>query len=101
MRTFLLIFALWALTVGESFAGTPGAVTGIRHGTTDDHTRIVLDVSAKLSYEIRRFDNPQRIAINLHQARAGNEVGRFDIADGAVHRVRVNHLSWGTQVVLD
>ncbi len=94
----LLICACSAVSV---HAGAPGSVTKIRHGTLDDHTRIVLDLSSKVSYEIRRYQNPERIAINLHKARATSGVQRFDIADGVVHRVRVNRLSWGLQVVLD
>jgi N-acetylmuramoyl-L-alanine amidase len=103
MRASVIVLALWlcALAGVQSLADSPGSVTRIRHGTKDEHTRIVLDLSSKVSYEIRKFDNPHRLAINLHKARAAGDIGRIDIPDGVVHRVRVNHLSWGTQVVLD
>ncbi|MEJ2720661.1 MAG: N-acetylmuramoyl-L-alanine amidase [bacterium] len=76
-------------------------MTGIRHGVKDSHTRVVLDLSSHVRYEIKRFDNPERIAINLDDARVVDAVRRFDIDEGVVHRVRINRLSWGTQVVLD
>ncbi|UCH82774.1 MAG: N-acetylmuramoyl-L-alanine amidase [Candidatus Latescibacterota bacterium] len=103
MKRFAVILAIWlcALSAAVSVADMPGSVLRVRHGAKDDHTRIVLDLSSKVRYEIRRFENPERLAINLRKTKAGRDVKRFDISDGVVRRIRVNHLSWGTQVVLD
>lgn len=73
----------------------------IRHSFRDGRTRIVIDCSRPLTYAIVPFHNPERIAINLRGVKASRAVHAFTIADGAVKQVRINRLSWGSQVVFD
>lgn len=76
-------------------------VTGVRHATGPQGTRIVIDLSDRAPYEVIRVQNPTRIAVNLRQTQLGRGVKPFEIDGGAVRRVRVNRLSWGAQIVLD
>ncbi|UCG52534.1 MAG: N-acetylmuramoyl-L-alanine amidase [Candidatus Latescibacterota bacterium] len=94
------IAGAWLSTVPPA-AGNSATVTRIRHSVKDNHTRIVLDLSSKVAYELRSFENPSRLAINLPKTNASQDLKRFDIAEGVVRRVRINKLSWGTQIVLD
>lgn len=76
-------------------------LTKIRHAVAEDRTRIVFDVSARTNYEIKPFRNPERIAVNLRGVGASNSIRPFEIDGGVIRRVRVNRLTWGTQVVFD
>jgi N-acetylmuramoyl-L-alanine amidase len=62
---------------------------------------VVLDLDRRCSYKITKHKNPERIAINVRGAGAAKSISNVKLNSGAVGRVRVNRLSWGTQVVLD
>jgi N-acetylmuramoyl-L-alanine amidase len=76
-------------------------VEHIRYYVHDGYTRVVLDVSGPSQYRVSGHRNPERIAINIQDARAGRALRNVTVGDGGIKRVRVNRLSWGTQVVLD
>jgi N-acetylmuramoyl-L-alanine amidase len=76
-------------------------VERVRYSVDAQRTRLVLDVSAKCDYKVSSHENPSRIAINMHGTHAGRGLNPVAIPRGIVARVRVNKLSWGTQVVLD
>jgi N-acetylmuramoyl-L-alanine amidase len=95
------LVALVVLAAATSPAHARGVVERIRYFEHDQFTRIVLDVSNPCAYEIKGHKNPERIAINIPGSRAGRSLRNVDVGKGGVRRVRVNRLSWGTQVVLD
>ena len=75
-------------------------VLRIRHFTGPEHTRIVLDMSGPGSFEVRRVQGPDRIAINI--AGAGLSVASpVPVADGLVEGIRANAGSQRAQVVID
>lgn len=76
-------------------------VERVRYYAHDGFTRVVLDVGAPCRYKVSTHRHPDRIAINIPDARAGRALRNVDVGDGGIRRVRVNRLSWGTQVVLD
>jgi N-acetylmuramoyl-L-alanine amidase len=76
-------------------------IKGIRCSVQDFRTRVVLDVDRHCGYKITTHKNPDRIAINVRGVGAARNVSNVKLTSGAVERVRVNRLSWGTQVVLD
>lgn len=80
-------------------AGGPG-VTRIRHSSTPERTRIVLDLDRSGSFEVRRVGAPDRLAVNLP---GGVFAGAMPlrIGDGRVAQVRCNAGSQRCQVVLD
>jgi N-acetylmuramoyl-L-alanine amidase len=89
---------------GVLSAGTPafaGRVERVRFSVQPERTRIVVDLSTPSRYEVVRHADPERLAINLPQARAGAQLDGISVGAGGVERVRVNRLSWGTQLVID
>ncbi len=93
-----LAFALWP-AAGARAADGP-RVLRIRHHTAPDHTRVVLDLDRACSFEARRVEGPDRIALNLHGASFANAAER-PVGDALVHRIRCNPGTERAQVVID
>ncbi len=84
-------------------AGLP-RVTGIRHWSTPDYTRVAIDVEGGVKFSSRRIASPSRIFFDLHDTRlASTLVGKsFDVQDGFLKKVRIAQFAPGrTRVVLD
>jgi N-acetylmuramoyl-L-alanine amidase len=66
-------------------------VTGIRHWSTPDYTRVAIDLEDELKYEAGRVPSPDRIFFDLHGAKLASElVGKtFDVSDGFLQKIRV------------
>jgi len=79
-------------------------VTGIRHWSTPDYTRVAIDVESEVKFGSRRIDNPDRIFFDLRGTRlASTLVGKtLDIDDGFLKKIRVAQFAPGrTRVVLE
>lgn len=79
-------------------------VTGIRHWSTPDYTRVAIDLDTEVKYEAGRIANPDRIFFDLHDTKlASTLVGKtFDVQDGFLRKIRVSQFQRGlTRVVLD
>lgn len=105
-RRFVFALSLALLAAGAASvvrAGASGvpALTGIHHTVAPDRTRIVLDLSSQTPYEVRSYENPHRVAVNLRDVRAPEKLPATQIDDGIVQKIRINRLRWGTQVVFD
>ncbi len=74
-----------ALHVAKSSAKRHGMaqVTGIRHWSTPDYTRVAIDLGDDVTYEAARVPNPDRIYFDLHGTRLAQElVGKsFAVTD--------------------
>ena len=93
---------------GTGRGGTKGKlaqVTGIRHWSTRDYTRVAIDLGDEVTYEAARVPNPDRIYFDLHGTRLARElVGKsFAVTDdGFLKKVRAAQFSDDmTRVVLD
>jgi len=90
---------------GEARSGTPALVTGIRHWSTANYTRVAIDLGDNVTYEAARVPNPDRIYFDLHGTRLAPElVGKsFAVTDdGFLKKVRAAQYSDDvTRVVLD
>ena len=87
---------------GESKRRT--LVTGIRHWSTPDYTRVAIDLQDEVQYEAGRIPNPDRVFFDLHNTKLSSTlVGKsFDVDDGFLHKVRVAQYQPGeTRVVLE
>src|SRR5947209_9730060 len=85
-------------------SGTRVLVTGIRHWSTPDYTRIAIDLADEVKFEAGRVPNPDRVFFDLHNARLAPElVGKsFDVSDGLLRKVRVAPYEMKTvRIVLD
>ena len=94
---FFVIF-FWA---GWAGAATPGPeIQRIRYFIAPDHTRVVLDLSGPASFEVREVKSPNRISINVRQARFRDTVP-LAVGGDLVRGIRKNRGRTRAQVVLD
>ena len=72
-------------------------VTGVRHWSTPDYTRIAIDVDSEVKYEAGRIANPDRIFFDLYDTKVASTIlGKtFTVQDGLLRKVRVaqNHMN--------
>ena len=85
--------------------GQLALVTGIRHWSTPNYTRVAIDLGDDVTYEAARVPHPDRIYFDLHGTRlAQGLVGKsFAVTDdGFLKRIRAAQFSDDmTRVVLD
>jgi N-acetylmuramoyl-L-alanine amidase len=79
-------------------------VTGIRHWSTPDYTRVAIDLEGEVKFGSQRIANPDRIFFDLRDTKlASTLVGKsFDVDDGFLKKIRVAQFQPGrTRVVLE
>ena len=79
-------------------------VTGIRHWSTPDYTRVAIDLESDIKFGSQRIANPDRIFFDLRGTKlASTLVGKsFDVDDGFLKKIRVAQFQPGrTRVVLE
>ena len=85
--------------------GALAQVTGIRHWSTPNYTRVAIDLGDDVTYEAARVPNPDRIYFDLHGTRLAQElIGKsFAVTDdGFLKKIRAAQFSNDmTRVVLD
>ncbi len=93
-----------AANAEERAAGKLPLVTGIRHWSTPDYTRVAIDLEQELKYDAGRVPGPDRIFFDLHGSKLapGLKGKVFDIEDGFLHKVRVaQYQPSETRIVLE
>ncbi len=79
-------------------------VTGVRHWSTPDYTRVAIDVEQEVKFDTQRISNPDRIFFDLRDTKlASTLVGKtFDVDDGFLKKIRVAEFQPGrTRIVLE
>jgi N-acetylmuramoyl-L-alanine amidase len=79
-------------------------VTGIRHWSTPDYTRVAIDVESEVHFSSERIARPDRIYFDLRDTKlASTLVGKsFDVDDGFLKKIRVAQYQPGrTRIVLE
>lgn len=79
-------------------------VTGIRHWSTPDYTRVAIDLESNVQFTSQRISHPARIYFDLRDTRlASTLVGKsFDVDDGFLKKVRVAQFApRRTRIVLE
>ncbi len=79
-------------------------VTGVRHWSTPDYTRVAIDVEREVKFNSSRISNPDRIFFDLRDTKiASTLVGKtFDVDDGFLKKIRIAEFKPGrTRVVLE
>ncbi|HUK24265.1 MAG TPA: N-acetylmuramoyl-L-alanine amidase [Terriglobales bacterium] len=79
-------------------------VTGIRHWSTPDYTRVAIDLEQDVKYESSRIHHPDRIFFDLLDTRlASTLVGKsFDVDDGFLKKIRIAQFEPGrTRIVFE
>jgi N-acetylmuramoyl-L-alanine amidase len=88
----------------EARAGRMPRVTGIRHWSTPDYTRVAIDLESDIKFGSSRISSPDRIFFDLRGTKlASTLVGKsFDVDDGFLKKIRVAQFQPGrTRVVLE
>jgi len=91
-----------ASTASES--GTTIGVTGVRHWSTPDYTRVAIDLEDGVKYESQRIDHPDRVFFDLLDTKLASELlGKsFDVDDGLLKKIRVAQYQPGrSRIVLE
>jgi N-acetylmuramoyl-L-alanine amidase len=79
-------------------------VTGIRHWSTPDYTRVAIDVESDIKFSSRRIARPARIFFDLPDTKlASTLVGKtLDVDDGFLKKIRVAQFApRRTRIVLE
>ena len=79
-------------------------VTGVRHWSTPDYTRIAIDVEQDVKFDSQRISHPDRIFFDLRDTKlASTLVGKtFDVDDGFLKKIRAAEFQPGrTRIVLE
>jgi N-acetylmuramoyl-L-alanine amidase len=85
-------------------SGKTPRVTGIRHWSTPDYTRVAIDLESDVKFGSQRIAHPDRIFFDLRGTQlASTLVGKsFDVDDGFLKKIRVAQFQPGrTRVVLE
>ena len=91
-------------TEPEDHQGKLPRVTGIRHWSTPDYTRVAIDLESDVKFFSQRIAHPDRIFFDLRDTKlASTLVGKtFDVDDGFLKKIRVAQFQPGrTRVVLE
>jgi N-acetylmuramoyl-L-alanine amidase len=79
-------------------------VTGVRHWSTPDYTRVAIDLDEGVKYESQRIDRPDRVFFDLLDTKlAVGLLGKtFDVDDGLLKKIRVAQYQPGrSRIVLE
>ena len=79
-------------------------VTGVRHWSTPDYTRVAIDIEQDVTFDSQRIAHPDRIFFDLRGTKlASTLVGKtFDVDDGFLKKIRVAEFEPGrTRIVLE
>ncbi|MGO8786328.1 MAG: N-acetylmuramoyl-L-alanine amidase [Terriglobia bacterium] len=90
--------------VSEERSAGMRQVTAVRRWVGPNYLRIVIEVGGEVKFESVRLSNPDRIVVNLQDARLSSElVGKtFPVEDGFLRQIRVAQFTPGVaRVVLD
>ncbi len=93
-----------ASTKPEIKPGKLPRVTGIRHWSTPDYTRVAIDLEQDIKYDSQRIDQPNRIVFDLRDSKLSSTLAgkTFDVDDGFLKKIRVAQFQPGkTRVVLE
>ncbi|HEY6369766.1 MAG TPA: N-acetylmuramoyl-L-alanine amidase [Candidatus Sulfotelmatobacter sp.] len=88
----------------DAHSGRLPRVTGIRHWSTPDYTRVAIDLESDIKFGSSRISSPDRIFFDLRGTKlASTLVGKsFDVDDGFLKKIRVAQFQPGrTRVVLE
>lgn len=88
----------------EPHAGKLPRVTGIRHWSAPEYSRVAIDLESDVKFASQRIAHPDRIFFDLRGTKlASTLVGKtFDVDDGFLKKIRVAQFQPGrTRVVLE
>jgi len=101
LRSAFLCVLTACSVVGAALAASPARIDDVRLWSGPEGTRLVLDLSAPVRHEVFTLENPDRIVIDLHNARLATHKALPD-GQGQVRSVRSGPQDDGDlRIVLD
>lgn len=88
----------------EGRSGKLPRVTGIRHWSTPDYTRVAIDLEENIKYESQRIDRPDRVVFDLIDSKLSSPLAgkTLDVDDGFLKKIRIAQFQPGkSRVVLE
>jgi N-acetylmuramoyl-L-alanine amidase len=79
-------------------------ITSVRHWSSQNYTRVAIDLDQGTKFESQRIENPERIFFDLQDTNlASNLLGKtFDVEDGLLKKIRVAQFQPGkSRIVLE
>ncbi len=79
-------------------------ITNIRHWSSQNYTRVAIDLEQDAKFESRRIENPERIFFDLQDTNlVSNLLGKsFDVNDGLLNKIRLAQFQPGkARIVLE
>ncbi|MFT5446460.1 MAG: N-acetylmuramoyl-L-alanine amidase [Gammaproteobacteria bacterium] len=107
MRRGVIVISKFLLMLALSLAGVqvsadPVSIERIRAWPAPDHTRVVFDVAAPVEHSLFMLKNPDRVVVDLRNARLATKLPRSQRDDPLLARVRAGSRSGGDlRVVFD
>ncbi|OIO67055.1 MAG: N-acetylmuramoyl-L-alanine amidase [Zetaproteobacteria bacterium CG1_02_53_45] len=83
-----IVGLLLLLLFSSAAQADTGALRDIRLWTAPDHTRLVLDLSGKIEYELFRLHNPERIVIDMQQTELKTRLNQLSLPDPVIQEIR-------------
>jgi len=85
------------------FAASSCKVNSVRHWSSNDYSRVVVDVTDDVTFDTNRLQNPDRLYVDIHGSTATDEAcGNVEISDGLLHSIRTAQYDPDTvRVVMD
>lgn len=82
-------------------AGATVVVDSVRLHRAPDSTRIVFDLPAPLEHKLNKLANPDRVVVDLLDARLDFDIDKLDYKNGPIENIRVGKHDDMTRVVFD
>ncbi len=76
-------------------------IRAVKLASGPEVTRVVLDLSARTAHSVTTLTNPDRIVIDLREARLAPAARRAPVGSGPIKEVRMAHSASGERIVLD
>ncbi len=97
MQRSLLILLALALSLPVSAA----TIEGVRLWSGPDQNRLVFDLNGPVNHKLFVLHSPERVVVDIKNARLLHDLGRLDLSKSFVHRVRSATHNGNLRVVLD
>lgn len=94
----LLAFGLGLLLSLPVFSAK---VEGVRLWSGPDHNRLVFDLDGPIDHKLFMLSSPDRVVLDIKNARLLQDLSRLDVSNSFVHRIRSARRGSDLRVVLD
>ena len=88
-------------TMMPAFALANVDVQGVRAWLAPDNTRLVFDLSAPVEHRLFRLEGPDRVVVDVSNARLKTEFEHLSLGDSPVASIRHSHSNGTLRIVLD